>query len=506
MKYLKNYKLYIFTAVIIAIVYFVTRLYRIDTLPIFTDEAIYMWWAQTGKIDASWRFISLVDGKGPFYIWLSMAAMYVIDDPLMAGRIISVIAGFFSVIGLFLIGRTLFKNTWVGFLTASLYIILPFALVLDRMALYDTLVGTLFIWAFYLEILLIKRIQSSLAFILALVLGAGMVTKSSAFIAAALLPTTLLLFDQKKGERREKFMRWIAYSFLAVGLAYVYYSFLRLTPFFSVIAKKNTEFVYPLGEWIYNPFSYFVGNLMGISNTLNGYITIPILVLVVISFFVYRGFFKEKLLLLIWFGAPLAYLCFFGKLIYPRHFFFATVFLLPLVAVAIAGISEKIKNKILVFAFVCVVLSMQVYSDYFILTNFSKAPIPDADRFQYINGWPAGGGVKDAIAFFNEEAKDKKISIVTQGTFGLMPYALEIYLRPNKNIETTGIWPITEQIPADILRKAAIQPTYVVFYQDCTHAFCEYIGDAPREWPVREVLKIHKFKDIYLSVYQVLPN
>ena len=49
-----------------------TRLTHLATLPIFTDEAIYIRWSQIGMRDANWRFISLTDGKQPMFTWIMM--------------------------------------------------------------------------------------------------------------------------------------------------------------------------------------------------------------------------------------------------------------------------------------------------------------------------------------------------------------------------------------------------------------------------------------------------
>src|SRR5258706_6402847 len=85
----------------ILIIFFFTRFYHILSLPIFTDEAIYVRWSQIASNDAAWRFISLTDGKQPMYVWITMVLMKLIHDPLLAGRTVSVIAGFFSMVGLF---------------------------------------------------------------------------------------------------------------------------------------------------------------------------------------------------------------------------------------------------------------------------------------------------------------------------------------------------------------------------------------------------------------------
>src|SRR5258708_29055975 len=99
MTFIKKYWAIIFAAAIIAL-FLITRFYNILSLPIFTDEAIYVRWAQIAKNDAAWRFISLTDGKQPMFVWIAMILVKFIHDPLLAGRLVSVGAGFISLVGL----------------------------------------------------------------------------------------------------------------------------------------------------------------------------------------------------------------------------------------------------------------------------------------------------------------------------------------------------------------------------------------------------------------------
>src|SRR3989344_1220918 len=145
-SFVKKYRIELVIAVLLTCAYFFLRLYRIMSLPIFTDEAIYVRWSQIARFDASWRFISLTDGKQPLFVWISMTFMRIVDDPLLASRLVSVGAGFLTMIGLFFLGREIFKNRWVGILSSATYLIYPFALVYDRMALYESLIGALMVW------------------------------------------------------------------------------------------------------------------------------------------------------------------------------------------------------------------------------------------------------------------------------------------------------------------------------------------------------------------------
>ena len=188
-NFVLKYKFEILISAILISLYFLTRFYRIMSLPIFTDEAIYVRWSQIARQDASWRFISLTDGKQPMFVWIAMNLMRFVGDPLLASRFVSVFAGFFSMIGLFLLGREIFKNRFIGFISSMLYLVFPFALVYDRMALYDSLVGMFAVWSLYFEIILVRKLKPDMSFVLGMILGGGILTKTSGFWVAERIST-----------------------------------------------------------------------------------------------------------------------------------------------------------------------------------------------------------------------------------------------------------------------------------------------------------------------------
>lgn len=484
------------------LLYFATRLYKILSLPIFTDEAIYTRWSQIANFDPTWRFISLTDGKQPLFVWINIVIMKFVEDPLLSSRLVSVLAGFFTMVGLFLLGKILFSKK-VGFIAALLYIFYPFALVYDRMALYDSLVAAFAVWALFFEVLLVKFKRLDLALILGMILGGGVLTKTSGFISIYLLPLSLLLFDFKEKKWRKKLLKWGALALISVGLAYAYYSILRLSPFLHIVDEKNQIFVYTFSQWLSHPFTFLLSNLRGLLDWAYLYLTLPIIFLVALSFLIDRKEYLKKLLLLSWFIVPFLGLALFGKTLYPRFVLFMTMPLLVLAALSLEKFLIKAKSASLKVVLFLTFASFMLGSDFYILNNFSKAPIPYSDLGQYINAWPAGVGVKEAVEFFREKSKDQKIFVGTEGTFGLMPYALEIYLWQNKNVLIKGYWPISDIIPSDVLAASREMPVYFLFYQPCTS--CEFPGKAPISWPLKEELKIKKGEDGYLTIYRVLP-
>lgn len=504
MKFIKKYLWEVVLVGVIIIFFAVTRFYNILSLPIFTDEAIYIRWAQIANGDATWRFISLTDGKQPLFIWFIMIFLRFIDDPLLAGRAVSVVAGAISMIGLFFLTKELFRNYRTGLFAAALYAVYPFALVYDRMALYDSLTAAFFVWALYLQILLIRRVRFDIALLLGMVMGGGVLNKTIGFISVYLMPLALLLFEAKQKERRTRFFKWALFTLASIILTYMYYSILRLSPFFHIINEKNALFIYPLREWTTHPFQFLIGNLLGLWDWFLVYTTWPVIFLIAGSFIVGKSMFKEKVFLLLWFVLPFIALALFGKTLYPRFIFFMTLSLLPLAAFSLDKLIVLIKKPVFVLALLAVLFFLQMRSDYLIVSDFARAPIPYSDLNQYIKDWPAGVGVKEAVAFFKDKANSEKIYIATQGSFGLMPYALEIYLVDNANITIAGFWPVDETPPTEVVEANKKLSTYILFYQPCVS--CKSVGEAPASWPVRLVAKYERPPDRgQLSIYQLNP-
>jgi len=111
----KNQKRLIMAAVF-TIFFLATRLLNLTKIPIFTDEAIYIRWGQIALQDPAHRFISLEDGKQPLFVWLMIPALKFISDPLVAGRIVSVAAGFVSLASITAVGWILFGETTAAWL------------------------------------------------------------------------------------------------------------------------------------------------------------------------------------------------------------------------------------------------------------------------------------------------------------------------------------------------------------------------------------------------------
>lgn len=483
--------------VIISLITFATRITNLLNVPIFTDEAIYIRWAQIGLHDPVHRYISLTDGKQPLLTWLMYPALSIFSDPLFAGRFVSVVASVFTVIGIYFVCRKLFGRK-AAFFSALIYIISPFPLIYDRLALMDSLLACFGIWSLYFTILLVTDLRLDHALLLGITVGLGILTKSSAFFFIYLLPASLLIFNFRSKKKNNHLLRFIGLSVISIVIVQIMYNSLRLSPWFYMIKQKNYTFIYTASEIMKAPFAHFLPNLYGLSDMLVSYLTLPIDIVVVIAF-LWAIIRKDKklLYLFVWFLFPFLSLALFGKVLFPRFILFMA---LPLLIVSGFILSKLFffalhKMKILVLL-IPLVLIYPAYQSYLAIFSPVDLAIPRTDKNQLFDDWPSGYGVNNVISYLKEKAKYSKIVIGTEGTFGLNPAVYEMYLGNNTNVEIYGYWPVNE-VPKQLLEKSTKYPTFLIFKEK---------QNIPDNWPLTLIGKYRRGKgDTYLFFYQVDP-
>lgn len=482
----------------IAVITFFSRVINLLKIPIFTDEAIYIRWAQIGLADPAHRFISLTDGKQPLLTWLMYPFLKVFTDPLFAGRFVSVLTSVASVIGIYFLARELFgKKT--AFFASLLYILSPFAMISDRLALMDSLLSSLGIWSIYFSIIIVRRFRLDAALLYAITVGLGTLTKSSAFFFLLLFPLTLFLFDFHLHNRVKKFVQWFGFFIISLIIVQVMYNSLRLSPWFYLIRQKNYTFIYSLNEFISKPFVVFLPNLHGLLGMLISYLTIPV-VIVIITTLGWALVRREKRIvyLFLWFLIPFSFLAVFGKVLFPRFILFM---IMPLFVIAAHGLFlvskyALAKNKLLLL----IIFFLLIYPGYqcvLILASPVDVPIHQIDRNQLFDDWPSGYGLNEVISYLKTQSEKSPIVVGTEGTFGLFPAALEIYLGNDKNITILSFWPVS-QVPAQLIESAQKVPTYIIFKES---------QKIPSQWPLQLIAKYQRGKgNTYLLFYQVVPD
>jgi hypothetical protein len=475
---------------VLVVIYFLSRLIVIKSLPPFVDELIYVRWAQQGFYDPAMRFLPLSDGKQPLYIWAMSMMLSVFPNPLAVGRILSVFSGAFSMIGLGVLSWQLFGSKRVAFIAAGLYVLYPLALLLDRFALYDSFLGALVVWSVIILLWFVRSPTLGKAFIAAHIWASALLTKSSAVLLGVLVPAVALVYPIKKS----KVMQTVMFIGIALILTMLYQSILLLSPIDSYIAQKNTLFIYSWKEWIDKPFGQvFLTNIVPYTTWIVQYLSIPLVLLAILTTIFDKTHRSVYRFLGVWFVVPFLLIAITGKLIYPRHLFFLTFPLVLMAATGLSLLSRRISSWWKTGFIVSLILLPSILMNYGILANIRTASIPQIDREQYIDGWSAGWGVKEIVLLLQQEASVNQITIVTEGLFGSLPTtAMELYFAHHPNVSLVRLDDNPLKFPVGLDWR---KPTFIIINN---------AQEIPGYWEAREIQKFQKGTgDSYIRLYKV---
>jgi 4-amino-4-deoxy-L-arabinose transferase-like glycosyltransferase len=466
---------------LIFFLYFFTRLVNLEKFPIFTDEGIYINWAKTAWHDASMRFISLTDGKQPLQTWATIPFLKLFPNhPLFAGRLFSVFTGFFSLFFVFCLLFFLFDKK-TAFLGSFFYIFTPYFLFYDRMALTDSAVNMGFLGILFFSLLLIKYIRLDVALIFGLFSGLALLTKSSTqlFIFLGLLAPITFIFKKEK-ERLIKILNFYLLYCLVIILAFLIYNVQRLSPYMHYIGIKNTTFLMTKEEFLKAPFSLFWNNFFGILVDIvweAGFV-LPIFAPFGL-FFLFKRQTPLAFYLFLWFLIPFLIIASISKVIFPRYL----IFFASLMVVFASFFLNQINKKVKIFLLTIFLISA-FYFDHKILFDFKNISFPEVDRGQYIEGPPAGWGVKEIIDFSIKKSKEKPVILMAEGNFGLVGDMLRASLpRDNHQVSVDAYWPLEEKHLISRQKDLDKYYIYVVF---------PHRSDFPQNWPIKLIKKFEK--------------
>lgn len=462
-------------------IYWLTRLLNLELLPIFGDEGIYIRWAKTAWHDASWRFISLTDGRQPLQTWATIPFLKMFPlQPLFAGRLFSVFFGFLGLIGIFSLTFYLFGKK-AAYLSSIFYLLSPFLLLYQRMALADAAVNTFYIYLLLFSILLVKTLRLDLALIFGGIAGLSLLTKSTTqlFLISSLM-APILIFKKLNKNFIVKKINYLILFGIGSLIGLVFYNIQRLSPFMHYIAQKNKTFVLTFSEWLTNPFAFFPHNIKIIPYYLlfeSGFL-IGIFSIVGLIFL----FKKNKNLafyLLLWFLIPFFAIAFFSKVIFPRYL----IYLNSLIIIFASFYFLTIKNREIFYLFFYLLLINFFIFDYPIIFQPEKMILPPIDRGQYIEGITAGYGVREIIDFAREKSRKKPVLLLAEGDFGVVGDQLQTFLLPSDRIFVKGYWPLNKENLLENLKEKGKNHVFVVF---------SHRTEFPSDWPIRLIKKFEK--------------
>lgn len=471
--------------IVLVATFLVTRLYNLLILPLFTDESIYIYWAKVIATTHAQLFISLTDGKPPVLIWMiaSLLSIFPADWYLIAGRLPSVISGLIALVAVVKLGELLFSKR-LGIIAGILIIIFPMSLFYDRMALFDSMLTSMLLVSVYFAVKTGKEKKLRDAVLWGIFLGLAFLSKPTALLFMPL--TVLAVVMPIPLKSITKHVRKLSLlSIFALGIGYGINSLQRVSSAYPAMVRKNAQFQQPLTELLMNPFALTFGNLHGFMQWTIGYYTIPVFVIGIAAGCIglYRKSRTVLLLCILWF-VPLFALATVGREVFPRYILIVVPYFLLLVSFGIELIL-RIKQKLyrmIGIIMVCLSLLPLLWFDMLLLTNPAQAPFPQADKNQYVTEHPSGYGLEETYAFFRNASANKKITVVTQGTFGLYPYAYYLEFFGDPNITILPKWPL-DTLDQEILTAAEKGKVYVLLKEHDT---------VPESLPLREVFRAEK--------------
>lgn len=453
---------------VLCLLYISTHLPALTSLPVFADEAIYIRWAQLIVSDAQqYLFFPLNDGKTPLFIWFIALVHPLFNNPLMAGRVVSVCAGLVQVLAISLILKQLGASRR-GILYGALSVIfLPYWFFHHRMALMDSWL-TLFVTLSMGAVLALsssKRQNLTLVASIAAGLAAAIATKVPAVLALpALFP---LLFTEKR-QTTQEYAQLIRSVLLSGVLLLIFLVPLALMPGFSQLFSRGSDFLFSLSEFLNGAWKGSIASVPTYFSYFLAYTSLGTFLLLAYGLLATQT--HRRKIILLWLGGmlfcvPIALL---GKVVYPRYLLPALPFFTLAAALAFDELSHKVlKYEKITKAVVAPWLLFFVVVTQSAITSFEFAvrsylapdtiPFVSADKTQYLTEWSSGHGTQETVLFISELAQKKRVAVATEGYFGTLPDALLMYLygADVHNLWVEGIGQPVQGIPAQFSSHAA---------------------------------------------------
>jgi 4-amino-4-deoxy-L-arabinose transferase-like glycosyltransferase len=391
---------------LLASLFLATRLLTLTRLPIFFDETLHARWA-----------LLVAEGTRPWWkswewgrvltIWMGALVSPFASDLLWANRLVSVAGGAVALAATVAIGRRLF-GAQAGFLAGLLYVVCPFTLLYDRLALADS-----WLTALAALTLLFSLRAADAGAGLGRRLADGALTGAAMALAVLAKAPGLLLFAIPAlvavagGFRREAWAPLAAaYAVGAPPTAYALWRFFTTanTALMADIATQTQA----------DRLAHLGGNLALAGSWLWTLWTPPLVVvgLAGAAFGARRRPREVALLLALSLLPALAFGATLGRWL-PRYLLWASVPFLVLAAWGLeraAGGAQRWLARLaaapraaLATAALAAVLGPALANSYRLIIDPPRATLPHVERDQLILGWTSGYGIRDTETLVREE-------------------------------------------------------------------------------------------------------
>ncbi len=415
--------------------YFSLRLSFLTRLPIFNDEAIYLNWGWRELHLPGQLFLSLDDAKPPLFLWLFGIFEGLIPDPLLAGRLVSVIAGAITLGGLYLIGKRFFDKQ-LAILAAFIYICVPIFSFFDRQALLESALGAVGIWSLYFLLCYFQKGDRKVAFTLGAVLGLGIFIKTSGILLIIVLGLLIVWWSLKIEKRRKV---WLDGAYGVLGFLCIL-SPLLLNRLFWLTLGSNDRYAHTIAEIFNFPVQAWLRNFLAFGETSFWQLTPLVFLLGLMGLITSTKNNRQTDKIISFYCFSL--LVFFVLLVRqpsPRYLVSFLPIWALLASLGLNWLGEKQKKWQWVLWGIVLgpalgVTLLQTISplNYFQLldriTQYSQ-------KKSYVVGWPSGYGLNETREFLEEKARKSPIMVGVRLDSGNPEDAIFTYFNQNSQIK-----------------------------------------------------------------------
>jgi hypothetical protein len=399
---------------VLLLLFLLTRLHNLLSLPPFFDEVVHLRWAKL--VWAYQPFHAASDGR-LLNIW-AYAAFFPFGEALWIGRAVTVLAGVLGFAALLALGRRLCSRR-AALLGGLLYIALPWAFFYDRMALADSFAAPLVPLALWFAVRAVgenggkqEEIRARRAAWLAGVALAALVLTKLTDLLFVPIPLVALLFCAQGGQWRRGLgnaaRAYLAAAILLAAAVALLKGLGRSDLGFDLIVAR-TEAA-PLAARL-------SGNLRTLAGFVPAYLTWPVLALfaagTVAAVLRRAGPGWAPLAIL---ALPLAAMLAGSNVSESR--FLAPV--LPLAALVagwgfdrlLAWAPARLRFAALALGLIVIWASGPAPFLWLAWHEPARLPLTAWDRYQYIEEWPAGFGLREAARLVFGPGTERPLDVI----------------------------------------------------------------------------------------------
>lgn len=371
--------------IVLIIIFFASRFYKLMAIPVFFDETIYIRWLNSINHSNDWLLPLKEFGWEPLNIWIAAVINLLVKNSLLSLRLTAILFGFLTLICLFLALKQILKPKIV-YLILFTYLISPVILLHDRLGLRgDSAIS----FCFSLALLgLVKRLihkKPSASYLISLAIILGLLIKTTAITIPLIVLISFIVFKQKPTKTDAK----------ALGLTALPLMFYYFTHTLSLVLNKSSVFMNTGVTMIKN-------NLYQQLLWLNQYLTWPVVVLFFVGLFL---LFKQQKklfnLLLISLLATFIFMALIAKILFPRYILLSFISVLLISGYGLSQIfyqlPKLLKPLVIIFLIPSLMVSLRI------ITDLKSAPLPEIERWQYVTGWPSGYGLAELITYLKTD-------------------------------------------------------------------------------------------------------